>query len=166
MRTLLVPVAVLAATLTAGSAYAGPSAGLLVGNGFKDGYNIGIGVRAGFTIPVTPLYIGGTFVYHLGKTVTTPLGDATSKLFYLGAEGGYEAGAGPIVLRPYLGLGYASFNTDIGSTGTSKFALWPGLTALVQLVGFFVGVDGRYVIITDANDFNAFALFATAGLTF
>src|SRR5215468_6132823 len=50
---------------TAASA-AGPSGALLLGEGFKDGYNFGIGARGGFTLPMS-LYLGGTFVYHLGS---------------------------------------------------------------------------------------------------
>jgi hypothetical protein len=168
MRTVLAAIAVLAATLTASAAQAGPSAGLLLGNGFKDGYNLGFGARAGVTLPVVPLYVGGTFIYHLGKTDSTVIGDITNRLFYFGAEGGYETGAGPVILRPYLGLGYASATTSLagGSVSSSRFAIWPGATALISLVGFFVGIDGRYVIVTDSNSFNAFSLFATGGITF
>ena len=181
MRKLLSVIAVLAAMLSVKSAHAlGVSAGLLVGNGFKDGYNIGVGVRAGVTLPVTPIYVGGTFIYHFGKTETEPLTnqDFTTKTFYFGPEGGYDIGVGPLTVRPYLGLGYASVSTTIptisvggisiggGSASASKLAFWPGATALFSLGGAFVGADARYVIITDSGDFNAFSIFATGGLTF
>jgi hypothetical protein len=168
MRTLLAAFVLLAATFTASAAFAGPSAGLLFGNGFKDGYNLGIGARVGITLPVAPVYLGGTFIYHIGKTDPTAFGDVTRRLFYFGAEGGYDSGLGPLVIRPYLGLGYASPNESHpgGSSSNSKFAIWPGVTALVALAGFFVGADARYVIITDSDSFNAFSLFATAGLMF
>jgi len=47
MRTVLSAAAVIAATLTAANAHALISAGILVGQGFKDGYNFGLGARAG-----------------------------------------------------------------------------------------------------------------------
>jgi hypothetical protein len=175
MRKLLSVIAILAATLSAKAAHAaGISAGLLAGNGFKDGYNIGIGARAGFTLPITPIYLGGTFMYHFGKTEN----DFTVKVLYLGPEAGYEGGLGPLVVRPYLGLGYASVTastpaiTVLGAsfsasdTSSSKLAFWPGVTALFSLGGAFVGADARYVIITDSDSFNAFSIFATAGLSF
>src|SRR5262245_34083963 len=100
-------------TLYAGSASAaGASAGLLVGNGFKDGFNVGIGARGGFTLPMN-VYVGGTFVYHLGKSESTPIGDISFKTMYFGAEGGYDVSAGPLTVRPFLGLGYASVSAFI-----------------------------------------------------
>jgi hypothetical protein len=182
MRKLLSVIAVLAALLSVKSAHAlGISAGILGGNGFKDGYNIGIGARVGITLPVTPIYIGGTFIYHFGKTETDPLtnADFTTKVLYLGPEVGYDIGVGPLPLtiRPYLGFGYSSITVNIptitafgvsvgGSDSASKLAFWPGATALVSFGGAFVGADARYVIITDSDSFNAFSLFATAGLSF
>ena len=175
MRTVLSAAAVLAATLTAANAHALISAGVLVGQGFKDGYNFGLGARAGITLPAIPIYVGGTFVYHLGKTV--PGTDVTAKVLYGGIEGGYEIGAIPLLtIRPYLGLGYASLTTSsgdivgtgeaVGSLSSGKLALWPGATVLVTLAAFFVGIDGRYVVLTDVSDANAFTLFGTAGLSF
>src|SRR5262245_22452350 len=113
MRTVLTAIAVLAVTLTAANAHALGSAGILVGNGFKDGYNIGVGARAGVSLPLLPLYVGGTFVYHLGKTETTAIGDVTTRIFYLGPEAGYETGFFPLSIRPYLGLGYASISASV-----------------------------------------------------
>ncbi len=155
----------------------GASAGILVGNGFKDGYNVGFGARAGFTLPLG-VYIGGTFVYHLGKSESTPGGDLTTHLFYLGPEGGYELSAGPLTVRPYLGLGYASFSASVpqscaagicggGATLTDgKLAVWPGATALFPVGNLFVGADMRYVVLLDTTDANAFSVFLTGGMRF
>lgn len=168
MRTVLSAAAVIAATLTAANAHALVSAGLLVGEGFKDGYNFGIGARAGVTLPAVPVYVGGTFVYHLGKTESSPLGDVNAKVLYVGVEGGYEIGIPLVSIRPYLGLGYASLTGSVGdiSESNGKFAIWPGATGLVSLGTIFVGLDVRYVVVTDADDANAASLFATAGLSF
>jgi hypothetical protein len=155
----------------------GASAGILVGTGFKDGYNVGFGARGGFTLPLG-VYIGGTFVYHLGKSESTPSGDLSTHLFYFGPEGGYELSAGPLTLRPYLGLGYASLSASVpqtcaagicggGATITdSKPALWPGATALFPVGNLFVGADVRYVLLLDTTDGNAFSAFLTGGMTF
>jgi hypothetical protein len=156
------------ATLYAPTAFAaGPSAAVLVGNGFKDGYNIGIGARAGLTLPMS-IYLGGTFVYHLGKSESTPFGDVNARILYLGGEGGYDASAGPLTVRPYLGFGYASLTGSVAGISSSqgKGAIWPGAVALLPLGSLFVGADARYVVIFDADDSNAFSLFATLGMTF
>jgi hypothetical protein len=163
--------------LYAGQASAlGLSAGLLAGNGFKDGYNVGVGARGGITLPMN-LYLGASFLYHFGTTQNTGAGDVTTNLWLLGAEGGYDLGVGPLTLRPYLGLGYAhlSFGApDACAAGTclsvsdsdGKVALWPGVAALFNLAIFFIGVDLRYTVLLDVEDANAFGTFATAGLTF
>ena len=95
------------------------SAGLLFGYGFKDGVGLGFGARGGFTLP-SNLYVGGTFVYHLGKTESTPIGDLKYNIYYFGAEGGYDLAAGPVVLRPYLGVGYATLAASIAGLSASS----------------------------------------------
>jgi hypothetical protein len=179
MRKLAISVAfaVAAFTLYAAPASAmGASAGLLVGNGFKDGYNLGIGARGGLTLPMS-LYVGGTILYHLGKTESTPAGDVTANIWYLGGEGGYDLGVGPLTIRPYLGLGYANLRVSApdacvlgtcvgGSNSQGKLAFWPGVTGLVGLGSVFVGADLRYVLLVDVEDGNAFSAFATVGMGF
>lgn len=150
------------------------SVGALLGYGFKDGVDFGVGVRGGYTLPVN-VYIGGTFVYHLGKSVSTPLGDVSTKLYYFGAEGGYDIPAGPVVIRPYLGLGAATAKVDVpgatvfgvtvpgASASDTKFAVWPGATLLYPIGSAFVGADARFLVV---SDFNTFSLFATGGIQF
>src|SRR5882757_9279290 len=67
----------------------------LVGYGFNDGYKLGIGARGGYTLP-TNFYVGGTLVYHLGSSESTPIGDYKYNITYFGAEGGYDFAAGPV----------------------------------------------------------------------
>lgn len=150
------------------------SVGGLVGYGFKDGTNFGLGVRGGYTLPMN-VYLGGTFVYHLGKSESTAFGDVKSNVYYFGAEGGYDIAAGPVVIRPYLGLGAATAKATIPgfnlggvavpetSNSETRFGLWPGATVLYPIGSAFVGADARYLIV---EDFNAFSLFATGGVQF
>ncbi len=152
----------------------GSVAGLL-GYGFKDGVDLGLGVRGGYTLPMN-LYLGGTFVYHLGKSYDTGFGSAKTNLYYFGVEGGYDVPAGPVVVRPYLGLGAATAKATIpaitfpgvGSTpessaSSTKFGVWPGATVLYPVGPAFIGADARFLIV---SDFNAFSLFATGGVQF
>jgi hypothetical protein len=177
MRKLAIIALFAVCYLYAGRASAmGASAGLLVGNGFKDGYNVGLGARGGVTLPMN-IYVGGTFLYHLGKTESVAGADVTANVWFLGAEGGYDLGVGPLTLRPYLGLGYAHLSVsapDVCALGTcvsasdsdGKVAFWPGATGLFNLGSWFVGVDLRYTVLLDVDDGNAFGAFATAGLGF
>ncbi len=178
MRKLLIGLVLFALAMfhTQRASAMGASAGILVGNGFKDGYNLGLGARAGVTLPLG-LYVGGTFVYHLGKSQNIGGADLKANVYYFGAEGGYEISAGPLTVRPYLGLGYASpritqANCQLqacvaGETsGDSKFAMWPGATALFPVGNLFVGADLRYVVLFDTTDGNAFAAFLTGGMSF
>jgi hypothetical protein len=151
------------------------SAAVLLGDGFKDGYGLGLGVRGGYTLPMN-VYVGGTFIYHLGKTTSTPFGDEKANIYYFGVEGGYDLAAGPVVVRPYLGLGGVTAAVSLGgaSDSESKLALWPGATVLFPIGHLSVGADARYVIVAgssstddgNSSSENAFSLFATAGYQF
>ncbi len=146
----------------------------LVGYGFKDGVNFGLGVRGGYTLPMN-LYLGGTFVYHLGKSQSTSVGDASTNLYYFGVEGGYDIAAGPVVIRPYLGLGPATAKATVPgfnlggvsfpetTVSDTRFALWPGASVLYPIGPAFIGADARFLIV---EDFNAFSMFATGGYQF
>ena len=142
------------------------SVAALLGYGFKDGVKLGLGVRGGYTLPMN-VYVGGTFVYHLGKTQSSPFGDIHYGLYYLGVEGGYDLNLSPVVLRPYLGLGYAKPVASVAGItveGDSKFALWPGATVLFPVSkSVFVGADARFLVVSDSN---ALSVFATGGMQF
>jgi len=150
------------------------SVAALFGYGFKDGLNLGIGVRGGYTLPAN-IYLGGTFVYHLGKSESTGFGDVKVNVYYFGFEGGYDIAAGPVVIRPYLGLGAATAKGSTPSVdfmGTTipgadysdtKLGVWPGATLLYPLGSAFIGADARFLVV---SDFNAFSMFATGGVQF
>lgn len=142
------------------------SIGALVGYGFKGGTNFGFGARGGYTLPAN-VYLGATFLYHLGKSV----GAADTSLYYLGVEGGYDIAVNPVVIRPYLGFGRAVAtidmpeNVSLGITAnksdTPYLGFWPGVTAIHPMGRFFVGLDARYLIV---ENYNAFSMFATGGI--
>jgi len=150
------------------------SIGALAGYGFKDGVNLGLGVRGGYTLPAN-IYLGGTFVYHLGKSENVGIGDVKVNVYYFGFEGGYDIGAGPVVIRPYLGIGAATAKGSYSggnfggyaipsySSSDTKLGIWPGATLLYPLGSAFIGADARFLIV---SDYNALSLFATGGVQF
>ena len=138
------------------------SAGLLVGGGKKPSdygdaspnpYGLGFGLRAGATI--LSLYAGATFLYHLGDSIEVAGLKTKLNALYYGVEGGYDIGLGPFHLRPYLGLGQASFKGTVtgsllgkpveSSSSESSLYVAPGAAAIVSVAGFFVGADVRYL---------------------
>ncbi len=138
--------------------------------------NLGVGVRGGYTFE-NRLYVGGTFVYHLGTSEesSTIAGkvETSASAFYPGAEIGYELPVGPVAIRPYGGIGMAFVNVTLKAEGqeddksNSSLALWPGCTVTYAIpkTPAFVGGDARLLIITKADD-PSFGMFATGGVRF
>jgi hypothetical protein len=151
----------------------------------SDNLNFGLGVRGGKTL-ANRIYIGGTFVYNVGESVTlafrSPVtGLITSEsagysLFYLGPEGGYDIDLKHVILRPYLGLGLAFVNESIsgpyaiGGGSLTTFVLWPGATVIYDFPGtmWFVSGDLRILIVPGNSDVfgTAFGVFAGGGVKF
>jgi hypothetical protein len=163
------------ATFVAPAAFAGElsdgkggygSVAALLGAGTADYATFGLGARGGYTLPNMPIYVGGTILYHFGSNYQSSL--------VLGVEGGYDITVGPVIIRPYLGLGDLIRYYDISQFGISvsgsdgHFAFWPGGTVLYPIKNFFVGGDMRLQIITDAGGGEAvsFGIFATGGIAF
>jgi hypothetical protein len=149
----------------------GWSAALLAGNGFEDGVNVGFGGRLGLN--AKQLYLGGTFVYHLGESRSaTFLGqtqEASVNIYYFGGEAGYDFAAGPVVLRPYGGFGLGTARGCINDTcdTESRAYIAPGLSVLASVSeSLFVGGDARFVVPLDddGSNFDHFGLFAFAGM--
>jgi len=166
------------ALVCSGVAAAGPSAAALLGyapsHEFDDatavGYGLGLGARAGWSLPFN-LYVGGTFVYHLG----TDRNDVTSNIMYGGGEAGYDFGEGRVTIRPYLGFGYANWRYEScgqiqcgpGVRNEGMFALWPGAAVLVHVDSqILVGVDLRYFALLKEYGENAPSAFLTVGASF
>jgi hypothetical protein len=130
-------------------------------------YGLGLGIRGGYTLPMK-LYLGGTFIYHLGSSAVVFANiEQKQNLYYPGVEAGYDLTFGDIMLRPYVGLGVAIATGSIGnqSDTTSNFALWPGVLATYSFGMIFVGADARFVLPTGLGS-NAVSLFATVGARF
>lgn len=181
MRTcLLVALLALAAPLSAAQAdtlpniYAGVIGGYTASAGLDEGapdpMGPALGLRAGLTLPMTDLYLGGLFLYHFGDSVDLPGGEASNSSYMLGAEVGYELGFGPLVLRPSLGVGtlQSSVSVDSGVASLeadSEGALYvsPGAALMVKL-GLLVGAEIRYNIIGNENVPNSVSILGTLGL--
>jgi hypothetical protein len=157
---------------TTGQGYG--TVGALLGFGTADYSVFSLGARGGYTLPMN-VYLGGRLQYNFGTD------DFHS--FEFGFEGGYDLDVGPVVIRPYLGLGddiigfsasrSVTFNgiTVVGgaSGSSSYFALWPGGTVMYPIQNFFVGGDVRFMIVPsapDGLDSVAFNVYATGGLQF
>ncbi len=144
-------------------------------------YGLGFGVRAGVSLP-SNLYVGGTFIYHLGKSQESGTGAYSYKtsvgMQYYGVEGGYNIAAGGMTIRPYLGLGQAKPHAEvcIGSvcgSGEYKSEIYiaPGAAFLFDLGSVFAGADVRMVrIMTGEGDkgkgSSLPSVFGTVGMNF
>lgn len=168
--TMFVAPAAFAGELSEGKGGYG-SAGALIGVGTADYSVFGLGLRGGYTFANTPVYVGGTFLYHFGSNNLSSM--------VLGVEGGYDFTVGPVIIRPYLGLGDVIVHYDfsatvpglgtIGGSGSQgNFAFWPGGTVIYPINNFFVGGDMRLQVITgaDGGDTVSFGIFGTGGLAF
>jgi hypothetical protein len=69
----------------------------LIGFG-ASAYGFDLGVRAGYTLP-NNVYLGGTLLFNTGF-------GGWGAGFTTGFEGGYQFAAGPVVVRPYGGIGF------------------------------------------------------------
>ncbi len=131
---------------------AGFSAGALVG--LASTFGFGFGVRAGYTLPFR-LYLGAAFAYFL---------DGTDSMFSIGPEVGFDIalpGGLPLMLRPYVGLGYTHVDELIES---GAFVAYPGVEFLYEFVPHvFAGIDIRVPFVTVGQETAVFNALLTAG---
>jgi hypothetical protein len=145
----------------------GWSISAMLGFGFNDVYDFGIGVRAGYTLP-QHIYIGGEFAYFFGG------GDNvySYSTYNIGPEIGYDIGlaAAPILIRPYVGLGLDGVSISSNFCGNHcpsdppGFALWGGAMSTYNFTrNWSAGVDLRLIIPVFSNDAEA-TNYAAPGL--
>ena len=148
---------------------AGGIVGGLVGFGTHTGAGFALGVEGGYTLPMH-LYIGGDFNYYFGSLGVSE--------YLIQAQVGYDLGvikAAPILIRPYVGVGYLGLNVpgctaacDVAGVPSGGFVFSPGvLGAYFFNPHWYAGVDLRVDII--AISFYGGAnldLFGTGGYKF
>jgi hypothetical protein len=131
----------------------------LYGSAFGDSeanpYGPGIGVRAGVTLP-TSLYLGASLDYFFGDSVEIAGAELNQSLLQVLANVGYDAGLGPLTLRPSIGLGLAQSNIEAGpiDESESNFVLSPGAEAIVGLGLLSVSGEVRYNKVFVDGDFD------------
>jgi hypothetical protein len=136
-------------------------------------YGLGFGGRAGYTL-TSHIYVGGIFVYHTGESKDDKGIKYEASVLYPGLEAGYDLGVGPVLLRPYAGVGYLSIKVKASAgpneidRSSGKIGFWPGLSVLYPFDKYFVGIDARYVVasVDKVSSASAFTAFATGGLHF
>jgi hypothetical protein len=108
-------------------------------------YGPGLGLRAGVTLPAS-LYLGASLDFFLGESDTIGGVKLSSSLLQVLANVGYDAGLGPLTLRPSLGLGLAESSTEAGSIDSSEgdFVLSPGAELIIGLGLLSVSGEVRY----------------------
>lgn len=169
--------------LVTSSSFAAATEGALqIGLGFRYGaelndgdfnpWGTGIGLEAGYTLPLLPIYVGGNAEYFFGGTLDSPLGKTDGNLWQVTAEGGYDIGLGDhLVLRPKLGLGFANLavETCIDGFGCNKASdnkgvVAPGAKLILMLSHFELAFDGRYDVVL--SDPTAKAFIFSLGIGF
>lgn len=128
-------------------------------------YGPGLGVRAGVTLP-TSWYLGASLDYFFGESEEIAGIDVDASLLQVMGNVGYDAGLGPLTLRPSLGLGLAQNDVEGGEFDDSKssFALSPGAEAIVGLGLLSVSGEVRYNWVFVDGDFDG--LYFGVGLGF
>lgn len=160
------------AGLVAAPAFAEPATAnvLQLGVGFRYGvdltsgdtlnpWGVGLGVDGGYTLS-NAVFLGGSIEYFFGEQIGGDGNGASANLWQFSAEGGYDIGSGPVVLRPKLALGFANVHVkscavapiDIAGTACtsdtkSDVVLLPGATFIVMPPGFSLTLDLRYELV-------------------
>jgi hypothetical protein len=150
----------------------------ILGFGAHTGSGFALGVEGGYTlpfdVPAGHIFVGGNFTYFTGSSGYS--------LALFEVHGGYDLNvikAAPVLIRPYIGLGYAdvigpsnnnplcSALNDCGSFGGGSFVVSPGvLGAYFFTPHWFAGVDLRVDIATASYGYAAFDFFGTGGYKF
>lgn len=155
-------------------------AGYGIGFDSPNAYGFGFGGRGGYTFPdytfPVQVYTGVSFLYYVGSSQNVPfLGSGRIRMWTLMAEFGDEFVAGPVEVRPFLGLGIGILGREVGafSSSTAYFGLTPGAAATYSFngplsTGPFVGADIHITWLpsADAGIANDLSLLVTGGYRF
>jgi hypothetical protein len=142
----------------------------LYGSAFGDPalnpYGAGLGLRAGVTLPAS-LYLGASLDYFFGESDTVAGFDNSASLLQVLANVGYDAGFGPLTLRPSLGLGLAQSNAEFGGIDSSEsdFVLSPGAELIIGLGLLSVSGEVRYNKIFADGDVDGLILGVGVGFS-
>ena len=136
------------------------------------GLGLGVGVRAGYTLP-SRVYLGVGFMYQNGTSLDLYGYSTSTSAFYPSAEGGYDIRLGRLAIRPYGGLAaiFSSFTTSaFGQDATlhhTSGAIYPGcaVTYDIPRSSFFVGGDARLLVAFDGGGAH-FGAYGSAGMRF
>ena len=127
--------------------------GTTLGDPAVNAYGPGLGLRAGLTLP-TSLYLGASFDYFFGESDSAI--DTSASLLQIMGNVGYDAGLGPLTLRPSLGLGIAQSSVEVANVDTSEgdFLLSPGAELFIGLGLLSVSGEVRYNKVFADGDFD------------
>lgn len=142
-------------------ALADVSLGVLGGHGLPtnddgdDPFRWGFGGRAGFTLPLIPIYLGAAATVHTGSEHSAS--GATSSLGLYGLEAGLDFDFAGFGLKGYAMVGAADLQSPRDKDGGFVGA-YTGLGVLpsfrfIDLPGadFYLGLDARYVQLVTAT---------------
>jgi len=185
MRTLMLSIATVVGTsLTlAVPAAADPPAtanSIQLGIGFRYGFSLnegdfnpwrtGLGLQGGFTLP-NAVYLGANAEYFFGQKDEVAGVEHSGGVWQATAEGGYDVGLGPIVVRPKVGFGIAGLRDEVCglpggcvSDSITKPVLAPGVTFMLLTPKFSAAVDLRYDLVF--SDQTVKALILSLGIGF
>lgn len=87
----------------------------------SDDMNLGLGLKAGYTLPMD-LYVGGMFDYFFGESDESTINgvhyESSFSIFLLAPEVGYDFGITPaFMVRPFGGIGLASVQAEACGEG-------------------------------------------------
>ena len=142
---------------------AGGSIAAILGFGAHSGAGFGLGVEGGYTLPMH-LYLGGNLTYFTGS-------DSVTSYIFEG-QVGYDLGiikAAPILIRPYVGIGYQNFTASAFGVSVSAggAVITPGVVGTYFITPhIFAGADIRLDYSTSSAGGGIFDLFATGGYKF
>lgn len=139
--------------------------GFRYGQDLEDGdfnpWGLGLGLSLGYTTS-NALYFGGVFDYFFGSSVDLGAGSELSgNVWQLGGEGGYDIQLiDAVLIRPKLGVGIASLNSEVCGVGciddsSTYFAAAPGATLMLFFGNVTLMGDLRYqMVFADPDTLN------------